>query len=103
MGTNYYVPAKPPCAACGHGSADLHIGKSAGGWRFMFHAYPEHGLTTWAAWQAYLADKEIKNEYGTPVSLEALAEKVESKLTGRHCASDRLDPDGHPFIAGDFS
>jgi hypothetical protein len=80
MGTNYYVPAAPPCPTCGHGSGDLHIGKSSAGWVFNFRAHTEHGLTSWAAWQAFLEGREIRDEYGDPVTLDELREIVASKV-----------------------
>ena len=45
MGTNYYLHKKPPCEACGHEPAPLHIGKSSGGWCFSLHVIPEIALT----------------------------------------------------------
>ena len=42
MGTNYYL-RQPPCAHCGHVSAELHIGKSSAGWNFGLRIYPKIG------------------------------------------------------------
>lgn len=79
MGTNYYTEEDPPCAHCGRGGTEFHIGKSSAGWAFTFAPYPEHGLTTWAAWKQFLAPRVIKNEYGDVVPLDDLAELVEAK------------------------
>lgn len=116
MGTNYYVPEKPPCPTCGLGATDLHIGKSSGGWAFNFRAHPEHGLTSWAAWQAFLADKEIRNEYGDTVTLAELTELVESKRGGWNAKTAptslwgsygrdgyTYDAEGHQFSQREFS
>ena len=40
MGTNYYL-RQPPCSQCGHTPAELHIGKSSGGWNFGLRIYPK--------------------------------------------------------------
>jgi hypothetical protein len=83
MGTNYYVKAeeKPACPTCGHhpNVEPLHIGKSSGGWQFLFAPYPEHGLTSWAAWKSFLADKGIVDEYGQDVPLAELEDWVLKK------------------------
>ncbi|TNC14946.1 hypothetical protein FF100_05060 [Methylobacterium terricola] len=82
MGTNYYVDFKPPCPCCGEGGEKLHIGKSSGGWEFLFAPYPEHGLTSFAAWKDYLKDRTILNEYGDTITLADLINIVEAKKGG---------------------
>ena len=65
MGTNYYA----------HTSASdtegLHIGKKSAGWDFLFHAIPEKGLTTVAAWRKLLAKAGayVTDEYGQRLSV----------------------------------
>jgi hypothetical protein len=39
---------------------DLHIGQDAGGWEFLFRAYPERGLTTASSWYEFLSRSDIK-------------------------------------------
>jgi hypothetical protein len=102
MGTNYYVPHKPPCPTCGLGSEDLHIGKSSMGWRFMFREYPEHGLTTWPAWKAFLVGRMIIDEYGQAHTLDALISLIESKQDGQTSSHNRIDDDGFSFSRGEF-
>lgn len=86
MGTNYYVKTvkKGPCPTCGYEPTHepLHIGKSSGGWKFLFAPYPELGLTSWASWKAYLVGKAIEDEYGQGHSLEALEELILAKQDG---------------------
>lgn len=81
MGTNYYVKAKPDCPCCGREYEPLHIGKSSGGWKFLFAPYPEYGLTSWKDWQKHLAEAgtEIVDEYGQDIDLTQLMELVEAK------------------------
>jgi len=79
MGTNYYTTAEPPCEKCGRGSEQLHIGKSSAGWKFLFAPYPEHGLTSWRAWQTFLTNRVIQDEYGAIVDLADLKALVEAK------------------------
>ena len=111
MGTNYYVNERPPCECCKRPFEQLHIGKSSGGWQFLFAPYPDRGLTTAAAWLAYLQDKEIVDEYDRPVALDELRELIESKqgcwtgftappeAYGGHNPAEYeyLDPEGHRF------
>lgn len=118
MGTNYYVKTetKPACPTCGHKEhiEPLHIGKSSGGWQFLFAPYPELGLTSFAAWKVYLADKGIVDEYGRDHTLKALEELVNVKKDGingftaprsaygnftdeERKAHNRLDDDGYWF------
>ena len=116
MGTNYYTTDTPPCETCGHGGEDLHIGKSSGGWAFGFRAYPERGLTSWAAWRSFLAERAIKNEYGDPVTLDDLADLIESKRGGMNARTApasawgpsgregyAFDDEGHEFTEREFS
>lgn len=81
MGTNYYTKAPADCPCCGRSFEPLHIGKSSGGWKFLFAPYPELNLTSWAAWQRHLEETsaEIVDEYGSAVSFEELRDLVESK------------------------
>ena len=88
MGTNYYTPADPPCEHCGRGGEELHIGKASMGWQFLFAPYPELGLTSWAAWQEFLKDKTIRNEYGQEWSLDDLIGLVKSKQGDRDGYTD---------------
>lgn len=92
MGTNFYVDADPTCDNPAH-TERLHIGKSSGGWKFGFRAYPDRGLVSWEAWQAFLADdarrrpvfgmrprgRTITDEYGTELTPAEFAGIVEAK------------------------
>lgn len=82
MGTNYYTQTKPPCGECGRPHEGMHIGKSSGGWAFIFAPYPEEGLTTAASWREYLKDRAIVDEYEAPITNEAFWEMVERKKGG---------------------
>lgn len=109
MSTNYY--------AFGRGIADpegLHIGQSAAGWRFLFHAHPGLGLTTLADWEAFISrdDITIQNEYGRDVTVEEMRQTM-TATTGYQGAPLRArfrydTPDeyvtsgGHAFSRRDF-
>jgi len=116
MGTNYYTVMDEPCEHCGHRSDGLHIGKSSFGWAFSFAPYPDHGLTSWAAWRAYLEKRQIRDEYGDPVSLDELSAMVEAKkhlwthetapaeAWGTYARRGSIDPEGYRFSdTADFS
>lgn len=132
MGTNYYVEDDPTCNNPEH-TETLHVGKSSAGWIFGFQAYPEKGLISWAAWQAFLTNKEIKDEYERSITFDEFRHLVESKqrsegrdpgkknisrmdlavrrnpdIWGPHYIEpdpDRewSDPEGYDFYSGEFS
>lgn len=75
MGTNFYVTSDKPCPCCGRGGELKHIGKSAAGWCFALHVYPDEGINNLEDWQKFWEGKEITNEYGTVLtSLDMLDE-----------------------------
>ncbi|MGX7709216.1 hypothetical protein [Methylobacterium sp. Gmos1] len=111
METSYYVDIEPTFTCCKKDSEKLHIGKSSLGWEFLFVPYPEHGLTSFAAWKEYLQSREIVDEYGRVVSLADFVSLVEAKKGGwnsqtapasawgpsrRDC--ERPDAEGYRFI-----
>lgn len=116
MGTNYYAgPSTSPCEKCGHvveaGSfpANLHIGKSSAGWRFLFRIqrpHPDLVLDTAKKWWAFLADRRIEDEYGHEVNLDDFKTKVKEKQQSprRYVHDDYVyDDEGHEFVYGEFS
>lgn len=107
MGTNYYVKTEA-CPHCGRGAETLHIGKSSGGWRFFFAAYPERDLMSWKSWRALLAkpDSIIVDEYGREVPLTDLDARIagHAGLRRGDDPDGHTDPEGHPFSrSADFS
>lgn len=105
MGTNYYVEKTPCCQYCGHQRPAKHIGLSSAGWRFVFRAYPDEGLTSAKAWFEYLEGKRIVDEYGYERTPPWLKAQIESKLDGQVWHSERktIDADGHPIADYEFS
>ncbi len=123
MGTNYYLPKKcaAPCEHCCESTE--HVGKNSAGWTFGFQAYPDEGLTSWAAWKERIrAEGGVVNEYGekfTPEEFEKLVERTREPwgprgITPRHRdgispilgeVDDRYfrDPEGWDFWEGGFS
>jgi hypothetical protein len=85
VGTNYYVSA-PACAkACEHCTATerLHLGKSSGGWRFLFYAEPDWPRDeAFAHWVRRALSGPIADEYGRDVSLAELMEMIDAKADG---------------------
>ena len=85
MGTNYYATkgAKEPCECCGRPWEEerIHIGKSSGGWCFSLHVVPEMGINDWPDWERELASGawKIEDEYGDPIPLDTLRERVASR------------------------
>lgn len=113
MGTNYYLTSKV-CPCCKRAKPPMHLGKSSAGWQFLFSGYrPEYegdlNIQTKQAWVDYINSSEdhiIQNEYGDPISLEALLELVENKRDGRSSVDDRynlVSQDGYIFCYTEFS
>lgn len=111
MSTNYYWT--PPR---GHRLAPfgkLHIGKTAGGWSFMFQAYVHTtsssafapvaegllasvntrnlwvSLKSWKDWRTLLKSGTIKDEYGSMVSFEHFCDIVERQFSPNSLFSGR--------------
>lgn len=104
MGTNYYTET-PACeVACEHCSEkrELHIGKSSGGWKFGFQGHPDLGLISWVAWQKFLADRPITDEYGRELSLDELRQVVEDRRAPRGLARPicRVEPSAEEIAVG---
>lgn len=106
MGTNFYI--KEPTGD------KIHIGKSSGGWRFIFRGY--EGLKTWSDWKKKLEGSEdIFDEYGDQVSYDSFVKMVEESTSGkshyqylmenwRCCLSTEWeDNEGFSFTSLDFS
>lgn len=108
MGTNYYLKAEP-CAHCGRGDTQLHIGKSSAGWPFLLAPNRDLDVDTWKAWRQVLCRPEnrdrIIDEYHKPVTFAELVNTVENRVVGdRDGGHDRLDPEGYRFsLSEDFS
>jgi hypothetical protein len=85
MGTNYHakITTKPACPTCGHTEIQdrLHIGKSSAGWCFSLHVIPEHGLTSWETWDAFLRrpDVMIVDEYDRSVTADDMTRIVSNR------------------------
>lgn len=93
MGTNFHTDADPTCNNPAHTDA-LHIGKSSAGWKFGFRAYDDRGLTSWAAWRAFLKGREIRDEYGHTLTLDEFAERVTNRMipAGEETPFCRVEP-----------
>jgi hypothetical protein len=94
------------------------IGKSAGGWRFLFKGFRgEYGgprIESYAEWRNYLATAggTIKDEYGRELTVDELFEHIDSWRDGKNHAlvypatewrDTWVDADGWPFSAGEWS
>ena len=82
MSTNYYAFGPfPGGEATGEG---LHIGQAAFGWRFLLRAHPDQGLTSFAAWKAFLfrPDVTIRSESGREVSPAELGARIVERRDG---------------------
>ncbi|ARQ95415.1 hypothetical protein [Bradyrhizobium phage BDU-MI-1] len=105
MSTNFYVKEAHCCPTCGKQSEVHHIGKSSGGWRFLFRGYREFGLTSANAWLQYLLDRTIVDEYGVVWSWPEFTALIRTKQDGRIAHNDKkeVDPEGYPVAYYEFS
>lgn len=116
MGTNYYVrpaPCERPCIHC-QAPETIHLGKSSGGWAFMFRAYPEIGdtgrseigpvVSDFASWTALVHLGTIETEYGEPLAIDDLLKMIEDDRGKRRSlgGGDFADADGNRFTPADF-
>lgn len=100
MGTNYYVESDEPCEACrGNGKRRVHIGKSSGGWKFLFNPFRK----SFAEWCAYLqSHTKIWDEYGAPQDKDELINFIveKQKTCSTHWQSGE-ESERHEFIDRD--
>lgn len=108
MGTNYYLePRKADCIECGRPLEETerrHIGKSSGGWVWLWRGYESPALTAAASWFAYLAEAvgggaSIVDEYGKTVELSELARRVVNNRMSASRNSDSIHS-GHAGRCG---
>lgn len=109
MGTNYYIrePIKGVCEYCGgtNGYEELHIGKSSGGWKFLFN--PQ--MNSFKDVQTILekSPDKIFDEYGRKIRLYNFYKLVEIKQSFKKRPNDweyYTDEDGYEFSNySDFS
>lgn len=118
MGTNYYW-VENQCPTCKHAPDRWHIGKSSGGWVFLWHALeseespigaPVYSVAAWR--QVFKRPGGIEDEYGAPVSVSQLMQLAEKKRGStrrmkEYAWKDRIhvweDPEGWEFTDGRFS
>jgi hypothetical protein len=84
-----------------------HLGQRAGGWRFLFRAWPDLGITDTQAWLKQLDDAEwIKDEYGRKYTRDEFLEAVEACEQGSQrglYGRDWYDKEGNAFCEAEFS
>jgi hypothetical protein len=114
MGTNYYTKEKK-CKACGHKPDGIHLGKSSGGWQFIFQYNGGQYYKNVAEMKEWLKDKIIEDEYGqlirhtdfwkqieNPERKKMLNHTIEMQKEGETSHAGVLI-DGYSFTTGEFS
>lgn len=91
MSTNYYVHTPD--------GREIHLGKYANGWTFMFRGDPERGVVDYDTWRAQFGLGEIRTEAGAPVTAAEMEEAVADArrwwgARGRYPRTDQHD-DSH--------
>lgn len=110
MGTNYYVKNVPTIAQreevkklidlaeykeaaemLNNFAEYIHIGKSSGGWKFIFNLNGRRLYSDTKSLYEWIRDKEITDEYDTVISLSDFIALVDSK---KHFKSHRSSQSG---------
>lgn len=115
MGTNFYTHSKT-CESCGHKPEGIHLGKSSVGWQFSFQYNGGEYYKNVEEMKAWLADKEIEDEYGESVSHKKFWDMVAAKQTEDNLNHAKMMHkeypsyrdreyiiDGYSFSDGEFS
>lgn len=110
MGTNYYVKAPQPCDHCGEEhfcKQGIHIGKSSYGWTFTFAWNDGVFYKNYHEMEAWLADKQIFDEYNREVTQKEFFDMVERKMGDKPHSTTNDEwghiVDGIYFMRGEFS
>lgn len=96
MGTNYYVKAPVECDHCGEThicKQGIHIGKSSMGWKFLFAWNGGALYKSYGEMEAWLADKQIYDEYNKPITQKDFFNMVEAKMDA---------PNDHGKVSDDY-
>jgi len=85
-----------------------HLGQRAGGWQFLFRAYPDIGIRDIWSWLRQLDNAEwIKDEYGREYDVDDFLETVEACEDGQprdlYGRNYWRDAEGHVFSKAEFS
>ena len=101
MGTNYFLYINK-CDKCGR-FTEIHIGKSSGGWRFVFQYIP-NAFEKVTDWMEATVHGEIMDEYGHPCTFTEFWTTVDIKQKERSQSGLEgfRDVDGYDFLEGDF-
>lgn len=98
MGTNYYMTVNP-CAHCGRGEQELHIGKSSAGWMFSLNTHPDDGIETLDDWRAAWVSNPIRDEYHQNISAAEMERIITEREAWNGCPLQRHRVDGRLCIA----
>ena len=105
MGTNYYAKINI-CPTCKRPEETIHLGKSSGGWKFMFQLNGCKFYKNIKEMRKWLADKTIENEYGEQVSHLEFWDMAKDKQTGKRAGGTEnglIAIDGYDFYDRHFS
>lgn len=75
---------------------DIHIGKSSGGWKFLFNKN-EREWSSFEEYKTWINQFEIRSEYGEDISYEDFWQKVENKQKDKSSIPYCTDLDGYDF------
>lgn len=100
MGTNYYLRYNY-CPNCGR-YEEKHLGKSSGGWRFLFQINEE--VHNFEEFKTFITKGEIYDSYEKPCTAEELLKLIDDKQKDvkNKITPDSINIDGYTFVDYDF-
>lgn len=94
MSTSYYWHEE--------GHEPLLVGRASAGWKFLFRAHPQEGITTPVDWPCRMLNNvgTLRDEYGTTIPPANLIKKARERLIQKshfiHWGDQLItDDDGH--------
>lgn len=101
---NYYARGEKEkkCEVCKHHPESIHLGKSSGGWQFSFQYNRGEFYKNVEEMKEWLADKEIEDEYGAPVSHDNFWEMVAEKQKPENLNHAQMMHKDYPSHTGEY-
>ena len=99
MSTNFYVRLDA-CKYCGRAEKEIHLGKSAVGWKFLLQANGYQFYKDWEEMKDWLKGKRIFDEYGKEKTKEEFIEWVENRKSIIESNNDDYYDDNISYING---
>ena len=98
MGTNYYLKTDF-CPCCGKPRKTIHLGRTAHGWKFLFHKQPR--IFNYESFCKAIDTGIIEDEYERQLSKDDLLNIISCFQNGKDHEQVEII-DGYNFLENDF-